>query len=76
MQRQYNIGLNSNPGTISLAVDKSRFSGLGGRLGGGPRLPERAWPESNEFPRNRTNFKAPPPRYPPAYTPDVSHLIV
>lgn len=75
MQRQYNIGLSSNPGTISLAVDKSRFGALGGaRLG--PRPPERAWPDGNDFMRNRTNFKAPPPRYPPAYTSDVSHLVV
>lgn len=84
MQRQYNVGLNSNPGTISLAVDKNRFPRLG------PRGPERGWPGDSNLVRNRRaldELKAgpkgksltslpPPPRYSPAYTSDVSHLVV
>lgn len=75
MQRQYNIGLNSTPGTISFAVDKHRYPRLG------PRGPERAWPGDTDIIRNRKiedkNFtKKPPPRYSPAFTTDVSHLIV
>jgi len=75
MQRQYNVGLglNSNPGTISLAVDKNRYPRLG------PRVPERAWPGDTDVIRNRRleekGFK-PPPRYSPAYTSNVSHLVV
>ncbi|XP_055680763.1 glutamate [NMDA] receptor subunit 1 [Lutzomyia longipalpis] len=75
MQRQYNIGLNSTPGTISLAVDKHpRFPP---RLG--PRGPERAWPGDSDLIRNRRleekGYKG-PPKYSPAYTSDVSHLVV
>lgn len=77
MQRQYNIGLNSNPGTISLAVDNHRYSRIG------PRGPERAWPGETDNIRNRRaetekrNYReAPPPRYTSAYTTDVSHLVV
>lgn len=75
MQRQYNVGLNSsNPGTISLAVEKNRLPKLG------PRGPERAWPGDSDILRNRSRlddkgFK-PPPRYSPAYTSNVSHLVV
>lgn len=77
MQRQYNVGLNTNPGSISLAVDKYRYPRI---VGGGYRGPERAWPGDSEV-RNRSNdnrggFKKPPPKYSPAYTADVSHLIV
>lgn len=77
MQRQYNVGLNAMPGTISFAVDKNRYPRLG------PRGPERAWPGETDIVRNRklnddnrTTLKKPPPKYPPAYTTDVSHLIV
>lgn len=78
MQRQYNVGLNSNPGTISLAVDKHRYPRIG------PRGPERAWPGETDILRNRRadndnnkGFrKPPPPRYTSAYTTDVSHLVV
>lgn len=101
MQRQYNVGLNSNqPGTISLAVDRNRYPRLG------PRGPERAWPGGDtELCRNRrqlldgspsrgifgnrnqnklqlqpggsaSHLQLPPPRYSPAYTSDVSHLVV
>lgn len=77
MQRQYNVGLNSTPGTISLAVDKNRYSRLG------PRGPERAWPGEIDPLRNRRfepeqkGFKKPLPlRYTSAFTPDVSHLVV
>ncbi|KAL5274466.1 GRIN1 family protein [Megaselia abdita] len=106
MQRQYNVGLNSNqPGTISLAVDRNRYPQLG------PRGPERAWPGGDaELCRNRrqlldgspshgifgnrnqnkqqpsglqpsttgstSHLQLPPPRYSPAYTSDVSHLVV
>lgn len=104
MQRQYNVGLNSNqPGTISLAVDRNRFPRVG------PSGPERAWPGGDtELCRNRRqlldgspsrgifgnrnqnkqtpgppsatgttpHLQLPPPRYSPAYTSDVSHLVV
>lgn len=106
MQRQYNVGLNSNqPGTISLAVDRNRYPRVG------PRGPERAWPGGDtELCRNRrqlldgspsrgifgnrnpnkqppsgiqpsttgaaSHLQLPPPRYSPAYTSDVSHLVV
>lgn len=77
MQRQYNVGLNSTPGTISLAVDKNRYSRLG------PRGPERAWPGEPDALRNRRfeldhkGYKKPmPPRYTSAFTSDVSHLVV
>lgn len=80
MQRQYNVGLNSNPGTISLAVDKHRYPRIG------PRGPERAWPGETDILRNRRGpendqsskgfRKPPPPRYTSAYTTDVSHLVV
>lgn len=80
MQRQYNVGLgissNTNAGTISLAVDKNRLPRLGL-----PRGPERAWPGDSDILRNRrllddkSGFK-PPPRYSPAYTSNVSHLVV
>lgn len=94
MQRQYNVGLNANPGTISLAVDKRRYPRMG------PRAPEQAWKTDADILRNRrylveatkgghtpvvhmpilgkmrppTNML--PPRYSPAYTSDVSHLVV
>lgn len=77
MQRQYNVGLNATPGTISLAVDKHRYPRLG------PRGPERAWPGDTDIVRNRKlndpdnrTIKKSPPKYSPAYTTDVSHLIV
>lgn len=73
MQRQYNIGLNSsNPGTISLAVDKNRLPKLG------LRGPERAWPGDDILRNRRLEDKGikPPPRYSPAYTSNVSHLVV
>lgn len=51
MQRQYNIGLNSHPGTISYAVDKRSYQRLknkaaentwgGGVTGQKPRPPRR-----------------------------------
>lgn len=86
MQRQYNVGLNANPGTISLAVDKTRYPRLGARG------PERAWPGDSDIVRNRRAYEdssknafgwkqsisnlLPPPRYSPAYTSNVSHLVV
>lgn len=78
MQRQYNVGLNSTPGTISLAVDKNRYSRLGAHG------PERAWPGEADALRNRRfepetkgiNRKPIPARYTSAYTTDVSHLVV
>ncbi|XP_014091080.1 glutamate [NMDA] receptor subunit 1 [Bactrocera oleae] len=94
MQRQYNVGLNATPGTISFAVDKRRYPRMG------PRAPEQAWKSDADFLRNRrylddatkgghspavhmpilgkmrppTNML--PPRYSPAYTSNVSHLVV
>lgn len=77
MQRQYNVGLNSVPKTISSVVDRNR---LGPRLGPIPRTgPERAWPGGTEIAKNRKNeesLKGGPPKYLPAYTTDVSHLVV
>ena len=99
MQRQYNVGFNSNhPGTISYQVDKIRYPRPG------LRGPERAWPGGDNnlavsrrnmldgspnrgfFNRNQTrqqpatsassHLQLPPPRYSPAYTSDVSHLVV
>lgn len=68
MQRQYNVGLNSVPKTISSVVDRNRL---------GPR---GAWPGgTTELAKNRKNeesLKGGPPKYLPAYTTDVSHLVV
>uniref|UniRef100_A0A336KU67 Glutamate [NMDA] receptor subunit 1 n=1 Tax=Culicoides sonorensis TaxID=179676 RepID=A0A336KU67_CULSO len=76
MQRQYNVGLNSVPKTISSVVDRNRYP----RLGPIPRTgPERAWPGGTEIAKNRKNeesLKGGPPKYLPAYTTDVSHLVV
>lgn len=77
MQRQYNVGINSVPKTISSVVDRNRYP----RLGPIPRTgPERAWPGGNEFQKNRKNEDglkvSGPPKYLPAYTTDVSHLVV
>lgn len=100
MQRQYNVGLNSNhPSTISLAVDNKRRYPRPP-----PRAPENAWSGGNADVRNRRYYdetgklimhhahspslhapmlgktrqqlNAIPPRYPPAYTSNVSHLVV
>lgn len=76
MQRQYNVGINSVPKTISSVVDRNRYP----RLGPIPRSgPERAWPGGTEIAKNRKNeegLKGGPPKYLPAYTTDVSHLVV
>lgn len=80
MQRQYNIGLNIDPGTISLAVDNNtnRLAKLRG--------PERVWPKGSDITiteanrygceNNKCLNKGPPPKYSPAFTSDVSHLVV
>lgn len=59
----------NDPTTISLVVDK--FSRIGG--------PERAWPGDTDVRQRRVDDIGgvqPVPRYLPAYTSDVSHLIV
>lgn len=59
----------NDPTTISLVVDKFQ------RIGG----PERAWPGDSDVRQRRLEDSGgvqPVPRYLPAYTPDVSHLIV
>lgn len=58
----------NDPATISLVVDKFQ------RIGG----PERAWPGDTDIRQRRIEDCGvqPVPRYLPAYTPDVSHLIV
>lgn len=78
MQRQYNVGLSTNPGTISLAVDNNRYPRMLP-----PRGPERGWPGDTNMLRNRRLDgdnkcfkKLPPPGYSSAYTTDVSHLVV
>ncbi|XP_058984553.1 glutamate [NMDA] receptor subunit 1 [Musca domestica] len=64
MQRQYNVGLNSNPGTISYTVDKRRYH----RLGGGSRVPEKAWLGDNDMLRNRRYLD---PTFKPKHSPKV-----
>ncbi|XP_065173627.1 glutamate [NMDA] receptor subunit 1 [Atheta coriaria] len=63
----------NDPTTISLVVDKYQQQ----RQGGGP---ERAWPGDSDIRQRRSDESGggvqPVPRYMPAYTPDVSHLIV
>lgn len=84
MQRQYNVGIGggicaSSPGTISFAVDNSRYPRIVQSRG-----PEKAWPGDAEAIRNRRTdndnnrlFRPlPPPRYTSAYTSNVSHLVV
>ncbi|XP_017775694.1 PREDICTED: glutamate [NMDA] receptor subunit 1 isoform X2 [Nicrophorus vespilloides] len=58
----------NDPTTISLVVDKYQ------RIGG----PERAWPGDSDIRYRRGDDAGvqPVPRYLPAYTPDVSHLVV
>jgi hypothetical protein len=59
----------NDPATISLAVDKYQ------RIGGA----ERAWPGDSDIRQRRVDDSGgvqPVPRYLPAYTSDVSHLIV
>lgn len=59
----------NDPATISLVVDKYQ------RIGG----PERAWPGESDIRQRRVEDSGgvqPVPRYLPAYTSDVSHLIV
>lgn len=57
----------NDPTTISLVVDKFQ------------RGPERAWPGDSDIRQRRIEDSGgvqPVPRYLPAYTSDVSHLIV
>lgn len=83
MQRQYNVGLNSVTKSISQVVDKHRYPPTLTHRG-----PERAWPSSgtghpdiihnrrNNDNLNLNNKKNNPPKYMPAFTTDVSHLVV
>lgn len=62
----------NDPVTISHVVDK--FQRIGQMYG-----PERAWPGDSDIRQRRlddTGGVQPVPRYLPAYTQDVSHLIV
>jgi hypothetical protein len=83
MQRQYNVGLNSVTKSISQVVDKHRYPPTLTHRG-----PERAWPSGtgsghpdllhNRRNNDNLNFnnKKNPPKYMPAFTTDVSHLVV
>lgn len=86
MQRQYNVGLNSVTKSISQVVDKSsRYPNTLTHRG-----PERAWPsggggtlsQGDLTLNNRRNNEdllynhKKPPKYMPAFTTDVSHLVV
>ncbi|KAM7364715.1 glutamate ionotropic receptor NMDA type subunit 1 isoform 3-T3 [Cochliomyia hominivorax] len=60
MQRQYNVGLNANPGTISYSVDKRRYHRLGSRG------PENAWiGDHNDMLRNRRYLDPSKPKHSP-----------
>lgn len=60
MQRQYNVGLNANPGTISYSVDKRRYHRMG------PRGPEKAWiGDNNDILRNRRYLDPSKPKHSP-----------
>lgn len=63
MQRQYNVGLNANPGTISYTVDKRRYHRLGAHRG-----PENAWIGDNDMLRNRRYLD---PSLKPKHSPKV-----